>query len=68
MDFGQALQSLKHRLKVRRAAWCPGVSMFILSGNFLVKDAEGYKSPWTPEPSDILAEDWQIHVPRPGEK
>lgn len=70
MNFEQALAWLKAGFKVRRKGW-NGKGMWVAiqyptdlskmqSPYFYISPVDGKLRPWTPNTTDILAEDWEV--------
>lgn len=77
MKFGGALDSLRAGHKVTRPGW-NGKGMWLALQTpdehskmtlpyIYMKTADANLVPWIPSETDLLAEDWAIHVPRVGE-
>lgn len=81
MNFGAALEALKDGLRVSRAGW-NGKGMWLRWLQLQVPDAHskmtlpyifmftapGDLVPWLASQTDILADDWDVDVPKPAAK
>lgn len=77
MNFGQAIEELERDLKVTRSGWNgkgqylglqrPDANSMNTLPYIYIITVTGDRIPWLASQTDILAKDWQIHVPRPGE-
>lgn len=77
MDFGAALMYLRSKEKVTRAGWngrgmwlalqVPDANSKMTLPYIYMKTADNNLVPWLASQTDILATDWEIHVPRIGE-
>ena len=78
MQFGEALEALQRGAKVTRPGWngkgmwlalqVPDANSKMTLPYIYMKTADGNLVPWLASQTDILASDWQIHVPAVGEK
>ena len=67
MDFGQALEELRMRMRVRRVHWRPGRYLVLARVMGLVMDeGPAGEVAWRPEQADLLAEDWEYFVGAPS--
>jgi hypothetical protein len=67
VDFSIALQNLKVGIAMQRAGWNararvalvkPDRDSFMNTAYLYQSGAEGHKMPWTPNQTDLMAEDW----------
>lgn len=78
MNFGQAVEQLKIGNKVTRNGWngkrmwlalqVPDANSKMTLPYIYMRTAQADLVPWLASQTDILSDDWAIHVPEVGEK
>ena len=76
MEFGEAISALKSGNKVLRSGWngkgmwlalqVPDANSKMGAPYVYLKTVTGVLVPWNPNNLDMLATDWEIHVPQPA--